>query len=327
MHKIMLKYYIITYGCQINTSDSERIATLLEKKGYKRSTKPTTADLVVITSCSVRQKPIDKIKNQILTLKRSKKNPEVIITGCVLNTDKKMFKKMGAVMKNFKEIENIIPTENYIPITRGCDNFCTYCAVPYTRGRMRHRNANKIITEVASLIKKGHKEIILLGQNVNSYPNFVGLLRKITSLNGNFKIKFITNHPKDFSDELIQEMKNNPKIIKYIHLPYQAGDNTILKRMNRKYTRQHYLKLVDKIKKSIPNVEITTDVIVGFPGETKKQFQHTVNVAKAVGFKQIYIGKFSPRKGTPAAAMNDNVPQEEKKRREQVLRKAIVSKT
>jgi len=323
----MLKYHIIVYGCQMNTSDSERIATLLETKGYKKAVKSTTADLVVITSCSVRQKPIDKIKNQILTLNRQKKKPEIIVTGCVLDADKKIFKKMGAIVKNFKEIENITPTENYVPITRGCDNFCTYCAVPYTRGRIRHRSKTKIITEIKSLIKKGHKEIMLLGQNVNSYPDFVGLLRKVTSLSGNFKIKFITNHPKDFSDELIQEMANNPKIVKYIHLPYQAGDNTILKRMNRQYTRSYYLKLVSKIKKAMPNVDITTDVIVGFPGETKKQFQHTVDVAKTVGFKQIYIGKFSPRSGTPAALLRDNVPLEEKKRRERVLREAIVSKS
>lgn len=319
-----MKYHIITYGCQMNESDSERIATLLERKGYKRSKKPAGADLIVITVCSVRQKPIDRIKNQLIRLQRQKKKLKIVLTGCILPKDKQMFKKLGAEIKDFEGIENISPTQHFVPITRGCNNFCTYCAVPYTKGREQHRSVKKILSEVEQLIKKGHKKIILLGQNVNSYPNFVELLKKITALKGNFKIEFLTNHPKDFSDELIEEMASNPKIAKYIHLPYQAGDNEILKKMNRKYTRQEYLALIKRIKKAMPKVTIITDVIVGFPGETKKQFQHTLNVAKTVGFSQIYIGKYSPREGTPAAKLKDNVAMEEKKRREKALRKFIV---
>jgi len=307
----------------MNESDSERIATLLERKGYKHSPKPAGADLIVITVCSVKQRPIDRIRNQVITLKRQKNKPEIILTGCILPKDKEMFKKLGVEIKDFEEIENIPPTEAFIPITRGCNNFCTYCAVPYTTGRERHHSVEKILSEVRELIKKDHKKIMLLGQNVNSYPDFVGLLKKITAIKGNFQIEFLSNHPKDLSDELIKEMASNPKIAKYIHLPYQSGDNEILKRMNRKYTRQKYLKLITKIKKAIPDIIITTDAIVGFPGETKKQFQHTLDVAKTVGFKQIYIGKYSPRPGTPAAKLPDNVPKEEKKRREKALRETI----
>jgi len=307
----------------MNTSDSERIATLLEQKGYKHSSTPDGADLVIISVCSVKQKPIDRIKNQIITLKRERKNSRVVLTGCILPQDKEMFKKLGAEIKDFNEIEDIMPKEAFIPITRGCNNFCTYCAVPYTKGREKHRSEEKILLEAKQLIKKGHKKIMLLGQNVNSYPDFTGLLKKVTAQKGDFTVEFMSNHPKDFSDELIEEMACNPKLENYVHLPYQSGDNEILKRMNRKYTRQHYLKLINKIKKAIPDVRITTDAIVGFPGETEEQFQHTVSVAKEVGFLQIYINKYSPRAGTPAANLKDNVTMEEKKRREKILRATI----
>ncbi len=277
--------------------------------------------MVIINACSVREKPITKIQNLIARLP----NKKIILTGCVLKKDKQIFSKLGVEIKKFKEIEKIKPVTGLVPIMRGCNNFCSYCAVPYTRGREKYRSEKAIITEVKHLIKKGTKEITLLGQNVNSYPNFTKLLQKITALPGDFLITFITNHPKDFKDKLIAEMASNPKIKKYVHLPFQAGDNAILKKMNRHYTRTQYLKLVAKIKKAMPNVEITTDVIVGFPSETKKQFEKTLEVIKKVGFRQVFIGKYSPRSGTLSSKMPDNIPLTEKKLREQAILKLIRS--
>ncbi len=309
-----MKYHIITYGCQMNKSDSERIAKILEKKGFKPAPKPMGADLVVVNICSVRQKSVDRAINKIKNVKS-----KVIATGCILEKDRKKLLKLGVEIKKFNDIEKIKPVTGLVPIMRGCNNFCTYCVVPYTRGREKFRSQKTIIDEIKFLIKKGVREITLLGQNVNSYPNFVKLLQKITALPDDFKITFITNHPKDFSDNLIAEMARNDKIIKYVHLPFQSGDNTILKKMNRHYTRQDYLKLIAKIKKAMSDVEITTDIIVGFPGETKKQFQKTIEVMKAVGFKQAYIAKYSPRPGTAAFKLKDNISLEEKKHREQIL--------
>jgi len=179
------------------------------------------------------------------------------------------------------------------------------------------------LSEIKNLIKKGYKEIYLLGQNVNSYPKFVKLLQEITALPGDFKLKFITNHPKDFSDELINEVASNDKIIKHIHLPVQSGDNEILKKMNRKYTRQEYLALIKKIKKKIPDINLSTDVIVGFPSETKRQFGNTVKLFKQIKFDMAYIAKYSPRWGTAAYKMPDDITLSEKKRREKILRDLI----
>lgn len=312
--KMPKEYHIITYGCQMNKSDSERIAALLEKQGYSPAPDEKRADLVVINMCSVRQKAVDKVYNKISNLKS-----KILIAGCVLQKDKERFKELGVKFKkfNFKKIK---PETGFVPIMRGCDNFCSYCVVPYTRGREKYRPKKDIICEVKHLIKKGVKEITFLGQNVNSYPSFVNLLQDITALPGNFKISFITNHPKDFSDKLIDEVANNSKIKKYIHLPIQSGDNEILRKMNRKYTREDYLKLVKKIRDRIPNAEFTTDVIVGFPGETQQAFENTVDLFKQVKFSNAFIGKYSPRPGTSAYNLEDDVPVEEKKRREAALR-------
>ncbi len=335
-----MKYHIVTYGCQMNKSDSERIATLLENKGYQPAKDISRADLVVINMCSVRQKPVDKAKNQIARLR----NKKIILIGCILDADKKEFAKMGVKIwrgLTSAKLAEVRPLTGFVPIMRGCNNFCSYCVVPYTRGPEKYRSQKEIIGEVKHLLKKGIKEITLLGQNVDSYKykpprdpsaspqddnsvvNFVKLLQKITVLPGDFKIKFITNHPKDFSDELIDEIARNDKIIKYVHLPVQSGDNKILKKMNRNYTGEQYLALIKKIKKKIPNVDLTTDIIVGFPGETEKQFQKTVNLFKKIKFATAYIAKYSPRPGTVAYKLKDNVPLAEKKRREQTLRKLI----
>jgi len=329
-----MKYYIQTYGCQFNKADAERIGQLLTKKGYKQSPTLQEADLAVILMCSVRQSAVNKVyslisnlKSQIANLNFKSKNfkePKIILTGCILKDDKKRFEDLGVEIKKFKDIEKFPPITGLITIGKGCNNFCSYCVVPYTRGREKYRSQAVIIKEAKHLIKNEIKEITLVAQNVNSYPNFVGLLQKITALPGDFKVKFLTNHPKDFSNELIKEMTKNPKIIKYVHLPFQAGDNAILKKMNRHYTRQDYLKLIAKIKKAMPGVVITTDIIVGFPGETKQQFTKTLEVMKKVGFKQAFVAKYSPRPGTAAYKLKDNVPFEEKKRREQILLKLVI---
>ncbi len=319
-----MRYFIFAFGCQFNKSDAEKISQLLDKKGYIQSPSAIEADLVIILACSVRQKSIDKIKNKILNIKRINKKAKIVISGCVLTSDKLWFQNQGVEIKAFKDLGKFPALTGLITIGKGCNNFCSYCVVPYTRGREKYRSQTAILKDVKALIKKGVKEITLVAQNVNSYPNFAGLLKSINDLPGNFKIRFLTNHPKDMSDKLIKTMTECEKVEKYLHLPFQAGDNTILKKMNRHYTRQDYLKLIAKIKKAMPEVVITTDIIVGFPSETKKQFEKTIEVVKKVEFSQIYIGKYSPRQGTAAFRLKDNVPIQEKKRREQILLKNII---
>ncbi len=334
-----MKYHIITYGCQMNKSDSERIATILESKGYQPVKNEKQADLIVINICSVRQSAVDRVYNKIKNLKtqvseisevksRGSRKLKIIFTGCILKKDKKKFAQYGEIIK-FKNLFKIKPTlhmracEGFIPIMEGCNNFCTYCVVPYTRGREQYRKQQEIINEAKTLIKKGCKKIILLGQNVNKYPNFPKLLEKINNLAGDFRLTFLTSHPKDFSDELIEVMAKSEKIIKYLNLPVQSGDDKILKKMNRPYTIKQYKDLVKKIRKKIPNIKLSTDIIVGFPGETKKQFNNTVKLFKEIKFDMAYISKYSPRAGTPSFKMKDNVPLEEKKRREKILRNLL----
>ena len=328
-----MKYYLKVFGCQMNISDSERIASFLEQQHYQNTDKMEGADLIVIVACSVRQSAI----NRIFGLNKKFKNlrAKKILTGCVLKQDKIKFKNMFDEILSINEflgtnylelqpkhIDKIRWLANaFVPIMTGCNNFCTYCAVPYTRGREISRPAKNIINEVKNLIKRGYNEITLLGQNVNSYNNFPKLLKTIAEIPGNFTIKFLTSHPKDMSDALINVIANSPKISREIHLPVQSGDNEILRKMNRNYTREHYFELINKIRNKIPQSKITTDVIVGFPGETKKQFQNTVDLFRRVGFDLAYINKYSPRPGTAAAQFKDDVPWNEKVRRWEVLEK------
>lgn len=306
----------------MNESDSERIAAYLENKNYASANSTELADLIVINMCSVRQSAVDRVYYKISNLKSKISNlnlkSKILLTGCILEKDKKRFEQIGVKFKKFN-IKNIKPKTCYVPIMQGCNNFCSYCVVPYTKGRERFKPEKDIICEIKHLLKN-HKKIILLGQNVNSYPDFVKLLQKITTLKGDFKISFLTNHPKDFSDELIKEIAQNTKISKEIHLPVQSGDNEILRAMNRKYTREQYLDLVKKIKNKISNVKLTTDVIVGFPGETEKQFQNTVKLFKQVSFFKAYIAKYSPRHGTAAFSLPDNISPAEKQLRARRLR-------
>ncbi|MDD5433412.1 MAG: MiaB/RimO family radical SAM methylthiotransferase [Candidatus Pacebacteria bacterium] len=365
-----MKYHIITFGCQMNKSDSERIATVLETAGYKKSSSPERANLVIVNFCSVRQAAVDKALSQIQKLKfksqKCKSKVKIVATGCILKADKK---KLAPIVNYILSIKNLAkwpkilssrgPTSfqslspspwevgpllarsrdslNYlkikpsyktfpkafVPISFGCNNFCTYCVVPYTRGQEIHRKEKEILDEIKNLIAKKYNHTTLLGENVNSYPNFVGLLQKITAIKGNFRVNFMAANPHNFNDELIKEIAKNPKLEKYLHLPLQSGDNAILKTMKRPYTASQYIKLIAKIKKQIPGVKIVTDIIVGFPGETKKAFQNTVNVFNKVGFYQAYISKYSPRPGTAAFFLKDTVPTEEKSQREQRLIKIL----
>jgi len=355
----------------MNISDSERIALFLEQQGYEPIKKTdlsaetlAKADLIVTVACSVRQSAIDRIfgmQPKIHKLKILNPKLKIVLTGCILKSDKLKFEKIFdevSTIQNFfrstlfhdrkkKYIKNYLELQPkysdpanketnkksaLIPIMTGCNNFCTYCAVPHTRGREISRPAKNIIREIKSLIEKGYKEIVLLGQNVNSYKSksitFPILLKMIIDIPGNFTIKFLTSHPKDFSNKLIDVIAKSPKISKEIHLPVQSGDNEILRKMNRNYTREHYLKLINKIKAKIPEAKFTTDIIVGFPGETKKQFENTIKLFKKVNFNLAYINKYSTRPGTVAAKFKDNISWNEKVRRWNVLNKiANTSKT
>ena len=332
-----MKYHITTYGCQMNHSDSEKIAAILKGSGHRPARDESEADLIVVNSCSVRQAAMHRVYDKIEKFYRGKK---VIIAGCVLPADKEKYQSKVEFWHPDDYFDRIPLAASqfraYIPIMTGCDNFCSYCAVPYTRGREKSRPAAEIIKEIRSLVKKGYKEIILLGQNVNSYKSpengtkFYSLLKQINTIPGDFWLNFISSHPKDMSDELIQTIAQCEKITPYIHLPVQSGDNLILRKMNRHYTVAHYKALIKKLraafKKSrpaFPPLAVSTDIIVGFPTETKKQFQNTARLARNIGFDMIYFAQYSPRPGTAAATMPDDVPQAEKKKRAQKLNEIL----
>lgn len=344
-----MKYWIITFGCQMNKSDSERIAAVLESKGYEPAQKIEETDLIVVNMCSVRQSAVDRVYGLLSKFQKLKiKNSclpagtvkfKIILTGCILKKDRQ---KLAKYFDEIVDIQNLIGQAKpkysnifsaFVPIMTGCNNFCAFCVVPYTRGREISRPAEEIICEVKNLVKHSCKEVWLLGQNVNSYSDipFLELLKKINDIPGKFWIRFTSSHPKDFSDELIDTMAEcspphhnkvwcgGKKVTEYLNLPVQAGDDGVLKKMNRPYTIDRYKNLVKKIRKKIPNITLSTDVIVGFPRETKKQFENTVKLFKEIKFDMAYIAKYSPRAGTAAAKLRDNVPQKEKIRREKVL--------
>lgn len=332
------KYHIITIGCQMNKSDSERVASALEKQGYKWTDDKYGADLVVINTCGVRQSAEDRIYGFIPRIKKENPKVKIILTGCLVKRkDVKSRLKdrvdqwlpITELANDYLKIKPKYSSEKsaFVPIGNGCDNFCSYCVVPYARGREVYRSDKDILDEVKSLVKKGYKEIILIAQNVNSYKSgkidFADLLKLVNNMKGDFKIKFSTSHPKDMSDRLIKTVAECQKVLKEIHLPAQSGDNEILKKMNRKYTAEHYKKIIKKILKLMPDAKISTDIIVGFPGETKKQFNNTVKLFKEVKFTQAYISRYSPRPGTAAYKLADNISAEEKKRRWSVLNDLI----
>jgi tRNA-2-methylthio-N6-dimethylallyladenosine synthase len=349
MAKKVKKYKITTIGCQMNISDSERISGYLEVLGCKRAGEGETADIEVFTTCGVRQGAEDRVYGLIPRAKKANPKVKIILTGCLSERpdvikrlkDKvdiwlpiarlpELAKELGEknISRSGKNYLNILPKYSssfsaFVPIGNGCDNFCAYCVVPYARGREIYRPAGEVLAEIKGLVKRGYKEITLIAQNVNSYKSekidFAGLLGQADKIPGDFWIRFATSHPKDMSDHLIKAIAEGEKICGHIHLPAQAGNNEILRRMNRKYTKEHYLGLIKKIRRSMPDISITTDIIVGFPGETKAQFSDTKKLFKEAKYDMAYIARYSPRPGTSAFNLKDNVSPEEKQKREEEL--------
>ncbi len=357
----MKKYFIITYGCQMNTHESEKIAGALDDLGFEPATSELDADIVVFNTCCIRENAERRAYGNIGALKPLKKEkPSLLIAvgGCMTQQNgaaqklKQKFpfidivfgthnlcrfkdlvqmrlsgkKKIVEIIDDAGKIEekNSVVRSSYpnawINIMRGCNNFCSYCIVPYVRGRERSRNANDVVLEAEKVIKEGYKEITLLGQNVNSYQSsdgtdFADLIERVAKIPGKFRVRFMTNHPKDLSEKLVDVMAKYPNICKAIHLPVQAGSNRILALMNRRYTREDYLSKVDLIRKKIPNCAITSDVMVGFPTETEEDFLQTMDLVKRVGYSGAFTFVYSPRKGTKAATMEGQINAADKKSR------------
>jgi len=346
-----MKYHITTFGCQMNRSDSERIASVLEGMGYEETLDLKGADLAVVNMCSVRQSAVDRVYGLsplFIALKTKNKAFRAVLTGCILKPERAKLASVfdfildkedmvnwplilkGKNPKKKKDYLKIVPKygngiQAFVPISNGCDNFCTYCAVPYTRGRLVSRSHKDIVSEVMGLVRKGYKEIWLLGENVNSYKsgsfNFSKLIKEIDQIEGKFWLRFTSPHPKDFSDELIGTLKESRHFAPYINLPAQSGDDFVLRKMNRPYTREKYLSLIRKIKKAFKDeIAVSTDIIVGFPGETKERFKNTEKLMKEVGFDMAYIAEYSPRPQSFACEkMEDDISLKEKKRRSKVL--------
>jgi tRNA-2-methylthio-N6-dimethylallyladenosine synthase len=329
-----MNYHLIVTGCQQNIYDGNKITHLLEKMGYLKSTEEF-ADVIIVVACSVRQKPVDRIFGKFKSWNKLPQKPKIIIVGCVLPSDKKKLRSRVHAILKANEIDEKLPkildcfenmekytekNSEFVPIMYGCNNFCSYCVVPYTRGREVSRSGNEIIEEIKTKITSGIDEIILLGQNVNSYkPDFVALLEKIENVKGLNKITFLTSHPKDLSNKLIDWMAKSQIFSGELHLPVQSGDNDILKKMNRNYTIEKYMKIVENCKSEIKNLRLSTDIIVGFPGETEKQFENTLELCKKIKFDKAYISQYSERSGTPSAKLPDDVSATEKKRRWKIL--------
>lgn len=348
----MKNYYVHVIGCQQNEHDGVRINYLLNKLGLRESVKEK-ADLIIIVACAVRQTAVDRVFGLVNNIRKMQKNksPKIIVTGCVIENDKKKFKSRNvdfwdiekpkelAKLIGFSKTEKISSLlhegakySSSVPIMFGCNNFCTYCATAFTRGRERSRNIKDVITDVKKLIELGNEEILLLGETIDSYKDpqtgetLDILFEKLNSLEGDFIISFTSNHPKDMTDAIINAVATLPKIKKEIHLPIQSGSDKILKTMNRPYSAKEYLRIVDKIKQANADIAITTDVIVGFPGESEEDFQKTVEIFKKVGYKTAYINKYSPRFGTAAYRLGDPIPWSEKQRRWKILSDIISKK-
>lgn len=349
----MKKYYLWTLGCQMNLADGERIAAVFNNAGILPVAKAEEADYIVILACSVRQTAIDRIFGKLKkwSQARSQGHLKLILSGCVLTKDQSRLAPHFDLIFRIEEIGRLHQFLNstnapenffdirphyqsafraFVPISTGCNNFCAYCAVPYTRGREVSRPAATITAEIAGLVQKGYREITLLGQNVNSYGNdlgktntFCALLEEIDRLPGDFRVYFYSNHPKDMTVDLLKTFAKLNHFPHYLHLPLQSGSDRILNLMNRGYTQQQYLALVAQIKQFLPDVTLTTDIIVGFPGESRKDFEETKKVLQKVGFSMAFIAKYSPRPETASAKMTDNVSSVEKDRRFQILTKTL----
>lgn len=354
-------YYIFNYGCQMNASDTEHYAGQLEELGYISADDFHAADVIIVNTCCVRESAEKKIAGKIGELKNVKtKNPEVVIcvAGCMAQKDgEKLLKKhpqvdllLGTAYVN--DFKNILtdyladrkgalytdltihqsefegkmvrqsPFSAWIPIMYGCNNFCTYCIVPYVRGRERSRAIENIVAEIEQAVKEGYKEFTLLGQNVNSYGKdfgekdaFAKLLRRVNEIEGVERVRYMTSHPRDMNEEVIKAVAECEHVCENFHVPFQAGSDEILRKMNRGYTREKYLELIKMIRSYVPDAAITTDIIVGFPGETEQDFEDTLALVQEVGFDAAFTFIYSKRSGTPAAKMEGQVPLDVKKDR------------
>ena len=360
----MQKFYkIVTYGCQMNIHESEKLAGILMRRGYAPTEKDEEADVIVFNTCCIRENAEQHAFGNIGALKQlKKKKPSLIIAvgGCMTQQEKEaseLKKKMPYVdiifgthnLEKFgelldkriaggKKIVEIVDGETgkiiegekpfrtsypnaWVNIMQGCNNFCTYCIVPYVRGRERSRDMVAIYSEVNVLVKSGYKEITLLGQNVNSYgkdiegASFAALINMLKTIDGDYRLRFMTNHPKDLTEEVVKAVAENPHCCHQIHLPVQAGSNRVLKLMNRRYTREDYFKKVELIRNYMPDCAISTDIMIGFPTETEEDFLDTLDLSKKVGFSSAFTFVYSRRKGTPADRMEEQIPEEVKKER------------
>lgn len=345
----MNKIFIKTFGCAQNESDSERVKAFFMEKGDILVDDWKEADKVIINSCVIRESAENRVYGLIDKIKKFNPKIEIILTGCLVPITKGKIKGVDQML-SIKEISfDLEPIRNQkkaalITISTGCNNYCSYCIVPYARGKEISRKMEDILKEVNGAIERGFEEVILIGQNVNSYGAdfneestvsmgkkrikslFPKLLEEVAKKNLK-KISFVSSNPWDFSDELIEVISKYSNIDRLLHLPFQAGDDQVLKNMNRGYTKQEYLDLVAKIKKSVPEVRFSTDIIIGFPGEDEAAFQNTVDVCKKVNFEIAYLNKYSPRRGTVSAKLyKDEIPMKEKKRRWNVLNELVNKK-
>lgn len=341
------KYYIETFGCQMNEYDSALIEGILEKAGFELSDRKDNADYLFINTCSVREHAENRVfslLSQYRSFKENKPSMKIALLGCMASEHRETlladYPHLDYVIgpDSYNNINEILSSKNgsrlvhaandnqitysellpvisgyssYIAIARGCDNFCSYCIVPYVRGRERSRSFSSIISECEYLAGKGVSEIVLLGQNVNSYRyeenKFSDLIRSMNSIGGIKRIRFLTSHPKDLNDTILLAMRECDKAAPHLHLPFQSGSNRILKLMNRKYSREHYLSLIDKAREYLPDISLTTDIITGFPSETEDDFEATLDIVKSVKFDDAFTYKYSPRQGTKAAMTDDDV--------------------
>ena len=361
--KYSKKALIVTYGCQMNEHDSEKILGMLKEMSYVETDNREDADLIIYNTCCVRENAELKVYGNLGALKSLKENNSdliIAVCGCMMQQPKvveeikRKYKhvdlvfgthnlhKFPELLANCKQSDNMLvevwehegeivegitairkyDIKAFVNIMYGCNNFCTYCIVPYTRGRERSRQVKDIVNEVINLANNGTKEITLLGQNVNSYGKsltpqveFADLLGELNNINGIERIRFMTSHPKDLSDSLIEAMGKYNKICEHIHLPFQSGSNSVLKKMNRNYTKENYLQLVSNLKETVPEISLTTDIIVGFPGETEEDFMNTLDIVDQVRFDSAFTFLYSVRDGTPAAKMYEQIDDKTKHKR------------
>ena len=366
-----LKYYILTMGCSLNENDSEKLSGIVTKMGYTKTENIEEANLILFNTCCIRENAEERLFGKLGEAKKykEKNNAIIAIGGCMMqekhiveklhksypyvdiifgtHTLHKVPEDIYKILVDNGRLEDVLDIDGEVieglPIKRddnikalvtimnGCNNFCTYCIVPYVRGRERSRHPKDILEEIEGLAKQGYKEIMLLGQNVNSYlrsekwkekgldyngiNSFATLLRAINKIDGIERIRFISPHPKDFTEDVIEAIRDCEKICNFIHLPIQSGSSNILKTMNRKYTKESYLELVNKMREKIPGVKFSTDIIVGFPGETEENFEDTLDVVRKVNFEQVFMFIYSRRVGTPADKMENQIPEEIKHKR------------